>query len=302
MMTTEHQELRSALLAGETFPDFAVHVGHSVADATFASSDLALSGAERRILMAKHSNPERCELQERSIFTDPFMDSGDNHWNPQIDDLVTAMREHGGLKVAVAETKRSYMNHAQALLHGNLHTGNVMVNRSDTLVINPEFAFFGPIGFDLGTLFANLLISRCAHEVHSTDVAEREAIQGWLGLAMVETWHSFAERFEANWIAHEVSSAQGSYWDFPGGDEAFAEMREFYLADVLVEVARHGGCEVLRHLMGAGSTPELSSIADNAERSGVERTLAKIASGWILGALEVTDIEQLVDAVYVMQE
>lgn len=36
------------------------------------------------------------------------------------------------------------MNCAQALLHGDLHSGSVFANDSGIKVIDPEFAFTGP--------------------------------------------------------------------------------------------------------------------------------------------------------------
>jgi 5-methylthioribose kinase len=41
---------------------------------------------------------------------------------------------------------------AEALIHGDLHTGSVMVTREETRVIDPEFAFYGPMDFDVGAV------------------------------------------------------------------------------------------------------------------------------------------------------
>ena len=37
-----------------------------------------------------------------------------------------------------------------------------MATEHDTRVIDPEFAFYGPIGFDVGALLANYLIAYLA--------------------------------------------------------------------------------------------------------------------------------------------
>jgi len=42
------------------------------------------------------------------------------------------------------------MTHAEALVHGDLHTGSVMASQDETKVVDPEFGFFGPMGFDIG--------------------------------------------------------------------------------------------------------------------------------------------------------
>lgn len=44
-------------------------------------------------------------------------------------------------------------------LNGSAHAS---VSRCRRQVIDPEFAFYGPMGFDLGALIANLLLAYCA--------------------------------------------------------------------------------------------------------------------------------------------
>ena len=51
------------------------------------------------------------------------------------------------------------MTHGEALIHGDLHTGSVMVGGGRAAAIDPEFAFYGPVGFDLGALWANAAIA-----------------------------------------------------------------------------------------------------------------------------------------------
>ena len=51
------------------------------------------------------------------------------------------------------------MERQQALLHGDLHTGSLMVTEASTHAIDAEFACVGPIAFDVGKMVANLLIA-----------------------------------------------------------------------------------------------------------------------------------------------
>jgi 5-methylthioribose kinase len=54
--------------------------------------------------------------------------------------------------VAISRLKLKFMGSPEALIHGDLHTGSIMVTQSETLVIDPEFAFYGPMGFDIGAV------------------------------------------------------------------------------------------------------------------------------------------------------
>ena len=94
----------------------------------FFTSDLYLTGVEKKELQAQFINPQLSKIQEDFVFTNPFMQSPDNQWNPLLDAEVQAVRRNSELKLAVAQLKSGYMTHAQALIHSDLHTGSIMAN------------------------------------------------------------------------------------------------------------------------------------------------------------------------------
>ncbi len=65
------------------------------------------------------------------------------------------------------------MERSQALLHGDLHTGSLLVTPETTHVIDAEFGFVGPIAFDVGKFIGNLFIAFFAADGHATDAAPR---------------------------------------------------------------------------------------------------------------------------------
>ena len=58
--------------------------------------------------------------------------------------------------------RRKFMSHADGLIHADLHTSNIMASRDKMKVIDMEFAFMGPFGYDLGYLVGNLISQYCA--------------------------------------------------------------------------------------------------------------------------------------------
>ena len=96
--------------------------------------------------------------------------------------------------------KWQFMTQAEALLHGDLHTGSVMVKAAavgaerSTKVIDSEFAFYGPIGFDIGALWGNYLIAV------ARAFALTEDTRAYWCLALVsETWRAFESEFSRLW-------------------------------------------------------------------------------------------------------
>ena len=228
-----HDMMRHALVARKRFPRFADDISTFMARTLFFTSDLFLPGKEKKAMLARFINDDLCKLQEDFVFGNPYMDSPDNKWNPLLDAEVQAVRRNGPLKVAIAEMKESYMTHAQALLHGDLHTGSVMLNRDDTRVIDPEFAFFGPIGYDVGAVLENIVLAALSHYGHTPDPAARIEYQDYLLDTMREIWVQFERKWEQLWVENNAGELQpAKYWDFPGGEEAFADFRRRYMANV----------------------------------------------------------------------
>jgi 5-methylthioribose kinase len=191
------------------------------------------------------------KIQEDFVFTNPYMESPENNWNPEIDADVQAVRQNSQLKLAIAEMKESYMTHAQSLIHSDLHTGSIMLNQDDTRVIDPEFAFYGPIGYDVGAVLENLVLNYLSHYAHTPDLHERVEYQKYLLDMVREVWNEFARKFEELWVENTLGELMPArYWDYPGGLEAFAEFRHRYLQNLLHDTSGHGGCKMLRRMMG----------------------------------------------------
>jgi 5-methylthioribose kinase len=264
----------------------------------FFTSDLYLTGMEKKELQKKTINPDLCKMQEDFVFGNPYMESPDNNWNPVIDAEVRAVRANGPLKVAITEMKESYMTHAQALLHGDLHTGSVMLNEQDTKVIDPEFAFMGPIGYDVGAVLENIVLNYLAHYAHTPDPAVRADYQAYLLDMAAEVWNEFARKFEDLWVNNNRGELQmAKYWDFPGGQEAFAEFRRRYILNVLHDAAGHGGCKMLRRMMGIVNVWDIKSIQDLEKRAVAERLAIRIGSRWILERDAINSVNDLVGIV-----
>ena len=294
----EHEVMRKPLVARKRFPLFADHISTFMARTLFFTSDLYLTGLEKKLLQAKYINPHLCKIQEDFVFSNPYMESPENKWNPLIDREVKAVRANGPLKVAITEMKESYMTHAQALIHSDLHTGSIMVNERDTRVIDPEFAFFGPMGFDVGALLENLVLNALSHYAHTPDAAVRAEYQAYLLQMVREVWNEFARKFEALWVENNKGELPpAKYWDFPGGPEAFADFRRRYILNLLRDTAGHGGCKMLRRMMGIVSVWDFTSIKDLEKRAIGERLAIKIGSRWVMERNNVNSVDDLLDIV-----
>ena len=156
--------LRKELMAGHPLPDrFAENAAAFLADAVFPTSDLFVPPEEKKERVKDFINPELCAISETLVFSEPYCNGKNrNRITAGNESFVQKMLyTDEALKAEVAALREVFMNKAEALIHGDLHTGSIFIGREGTngscmKVIDPEFAFYGPLGYDLGNLIANL--------------------------------------------------------------------------------------------------------------------------------------------------
>ncbi|MCB0099375.1 MAG: S-methyl-5-thioribose kinase [Caldilineaceae bacterium] len=292
---SQHLIMRKALVARQQLPHFADHISTFMANTLFFTSDFYLTGLEKKELQARFINPHLCKIQEDFVFTNPLMESPENQWNPLVDDEVRRVRANGALKVAAAQMKARYMTHAQALIHSDLHTGSIMLNATDTRVIDSEFAFCGPMGFDVGALLENLILACLSHYGHTDDADVRAAYQEYLLQMVLDVWTQFAAKFDALWQDNNRGElVPNAYWDWPGGQDAFADFRRQYILEILRDTAGFGGCKFLRRMIGVVSVWDISSIENTAKRAIAERKAIRIGARWLLERHKINTIDDLI--------
>ena len=183
---SDYKILRKGLIEGEVYPLLPKHVGNYLAKTLFFTSDFGLNGREKKELVGRFINPELCKITEDLVFTDPFYDHESNDFEEELREKVEGLWSDSVVRLEAGKLKRKFLTQADALLHGDLHTGSIFVKEDDTKIIDPEFAFFGPIGFDIGQFFANILLNSLSRP--KEDHAGRLSI-------ISETWTVFSSEF-----------------------------------------------------------------------------------------------------------
>jgi 5-methylthioribose kinase len=138
-----HIIMRKGLIAGTTYPRFVDDITTYMARTLFFTSDLACPAAEKKEGIAAFAgNHALCKITEDLIFTDPYREAEQNRWtSPWLDASAMRFREDFDAHIAVSRLKLRFLGSFEALVHGDLHTGSIMVTESETRVIDPEVAF-----------------------------------------------------------------------------------------------------------------------------------------------------------------
>ncbi|GBQ89589.1 methylthioribose kinase [Gluconacetobacter johannae DSM 13595] len=285
-----HVVLRRGLMAGGDWPDAARAVGAFVARGAFHTSLLAAPFEEiTRRLDVFSGNRTLTRITVDLVLTDPYRDHPRNHWiSPDLDGIAADIRTDPHVRRRVGAMQARFLTCRQALLHGDLHTGSVMVADDDTRVIDGEFACPGPIGFDCGLFIGNLLLHLFAcGDSAGQDRAVRDIAQFWASFhdTFGELWRT-ATRHDGNGDAY----AAALFRDDPSG---LQQAQADFMRDVTADTIAFAAMEIIRRIVGYAHVPDFDTIPDRAARAGRQAAALALARDLLADPDIVTTIADL---------
>jgi len=295
-----HIILRQGLMYGRRYPNLARDIGEYVSRACFFTSDLAWPFERKMDGIALFAgNKALIRITVDLIFADPYRASARNrHTSPKLDAVAARFRRDAALKLAVARFGQKFINDPQALVHGDLHSGSVMVTENDSRVIDPEFAFYGPIGFDLGAFFGNLLLSWYSQPGHATPGDDRVGYQRWILEQVDIFWQTFRNRFLTLWAEHANGDAYPStMFSEPADKAALQSARNEFLDRLFTDMLGFGACKMIRRILGFAHVIDFEGIEDVSVRADCEKNALAMAHGLLTQPEQFRSIESVIDAV-----
>jgi 5-methylthioribose kinase len=286
---SEHIIMREGMINAVIYPDFAAHMGDFLAQTLFKTSSLYLESAAKRQMMGQFiGNTELCALTETFVFTAPYMEHETNEIDPLIEKEALRLREDSDFKVAMLELKYLFMNRTDALLHGDLHTGSIMINDKETYVIDPEFAFFGPFGFDIGALIGNLVMSWVSHFERSKE----SGYQAWILRSIEELYRNFEAGFLALWDKTPQSAlVENGFIDAKG----LKGYQALFMQNILQESIGFAGAKICRRQLGIAGVADIRGIEEPESRARAEKMALAIGMYLVKNYRHMRSIGDLVD-------
>lgn len=288
-----HIIMRKGLTGAISYPRFVEDISTFLARTLFFSSDLALSAAAKKEGIADFAgNHALCKITEDLIFTDPYRIAEQNRWTaPWLDATAAAFREDLDLHVAISRLKLKFMASPEALVHGDLHTGSIMVTESETKVIDPEFAFYGPMGFDIGAVIGNLIMAYLASAGHERTPGERASFEAWVLDAVEGVWNEFSRKFLALWRSE--ADGDGYPLSLFAGEAGAARLeteRQAYIARLFQDTVGFAAAKIIRRILGLAHNIDFEWIADAKQRAICEARSLTLARTMMLEAPSFTTI------------
>ncbi|WP_068773440.1 S-methyl-5-thioribose kinase [Paenibacillus sp. FJAT-26967] len=280
---SDHVIMRKGLMENNRYPLFAGHIGTFMARTLFYTSDLGMNQQKKKLQVGQFINPELCKITEDLIFDDPYRDSPNNNIEAHLKDAVEAIWKDHDLHLEVAILRNTFLTRAESLLHGDLHTGSIFIKADSTKVIDPEFAYYGPMGFDIGALLANLLLNYAAQEGWSTDEAERADYRKYLLETVKEVWTVFEREFRTLWdndITDPMSETPA--------------YQDWYMNRVLQETIGYAGCKMVRRIYGLSHVADIDGIEDASAREKAQLLALAVGTSLIKHHRKAASIDELI--------
>lgn len=266
------ENLRHSLMKGKVYKNFAEDITTFMVNTLVPTMDIAMNPWEKKENVKRYTNIELCDITEKLVFTDPYTNFyGTNIVLDESKDFVDKeIYKDKELIFEAGKLKYKFMNNPQSLIHGDLHSGSIFVNDSKTKVIDPEFAFYGPIGYDVGNVAGNLFFSYIYTEIMVENKDDKNNFLSWLEITISEIIDKFIEKFN---IAYD-----NLVIDPVAKNELY---KSWMLDSILEDTAGMAGTEIIRRTIGDSKVIEIESIVNIEDRVLADKFLILLGKALI---------------------
>ena len=124
----------------------------------------AATRGDAESLAQQFANDEMRSLHGEHIFTLPYAPN-DFPIEPRLRALADELLARPGTRARIAELRARYYGEREALVHGDVQAGNVLVSGERPRLVDAEIAHVGDPAFDLGQALAHVHV----HRAHARD-------------------------------------------------------------------------------------------------------------------------------------
>jgi len=289
----EHIIMRKGLIASTFYANFSEHMSDFLAQNLFKTSSLYLDSKSKRSLIDRfNANTQLCKLTEDFVFTFAFMENETNDVYADNHPLAKELFADMNFKKSILKLKYKFMTQSDALLHGDLHTGSIMLNSEQTYIIDPEFAFVGPFGFDIGALIGNLVMSYTSHiaQEGSSDYTD------WILQTIQEILEKFKTKFLLLWQEQKESALITDGFI----DKEYLDIyKNEFMLNILQESIGFAGAKMARRMFGIAGVEDIREIQELTIRDEAIKQTLQIAHTFVMSYTTIQSSNDVINIIKV---
>ena len=270
---SEYKNLRTELIAGKIFPNFADNISEFLSRTLLLTTDLFMNKFEKKKNVKEFINPELCDISECLVFTEPY----DNNKNRNIitignEEFVENMLyKNEDLHFAILKLREKFMNYSQSLIHGDLHSGSIFINEKGIKIIDPEFSFYGPMAYDVGNVIGNLYFPLYRAKFFMEDSKKKEEFINWLEKCILDIPILFSKKCKLLWEKYSDDKLLKN-----------RKFRDYYIENIVKDSLAYAGTEIIRRTVGDAKVLELTNLETSEKKLELEKELISKAISMIM--------------------
>ena len=270
---SEYKNLRTELIAGKIFPNFADNISEFLSRTLLLTTDLFMDKFEKKKNVKEFINPELCDISECLVFTEPY----DNNKNRNIittgnEEFVENMLyKNEDLHFAILKLREKFMNYSQSLIHGDLHSGSIFINEKGIKIIDPEFSFYGPMAYDIGNVIGNLYFPLYRAKFFMEDSKKKEEFINWLEKCILDIPILFSKKCKLLWEKYSDDKLLKN-----------RKFRDYYIENIVKDSLAYAGTEIIRRTVGDAKVLELTNLETSEKKLELEKELISKAISMIM--------------------
>lgn len=270
---SEYKNLRTELMAGKIFPNFAEGISEFLSRTLLLTTDLFMDKFEKKKNVKEFINPELCDISECLVFTEPY----NNNRNRNVitsgneEFVKNTLYENEDLHFAILKLREKFMNYSQALIHGDLHSGSIFINEKGIKIIDPEFSFYGPMAYDVGNVIGNLYFPLYRAKFFMEESKEKEEFINWLEKTIFNIPILFSKKCKLLWEKYSNEKLLKNN-----------KFMNYYIENIIEDSLAYAGTEIIRRTVGDAKVLELTSLENSEKKLQLEKELINKAISMIM--------------------
>ena len=270
---SEYKNLRTELVAGKIFPNFADNISEFLSRTLLLTTDLFMDKFEKKKNVKEFINPELCDISECLVFTEPY----NNNRNRNVitsgneEFVKNTLYENEDLHFAILKLREKFMNYSQALIHGDLHSGSIFINEKGIKIIDPEFSFYGPMAYDVGNVIGNLYFPLYRAKFFMEESKEKEEFINWLEKTIFNIPILFSKKCKLLWEKYSNEKLLKNN-----------KFMNYYIENIIEDSLAYAGTEIIRRTVGDAKVLELTSLENSEKKLQLEKELINKAISMIM--------------------
>ncbi len=280
--------LRFELMKGKRVKDFGARVGTFLAKTNFYTSEIYMDAVQHRKLQAAFLNPSLrlvfemgLFLHEENVWSDRKMKTIPEGTPQALVDVCMAPWEDEDFRTEMLRLRQRHMKKAECLVHGDLHTSNIMISDDEMKMIDQEYTYMGLASCDTGYVMGSLL-----YEYIRWRFLGDPSMADYVLVNMEELLTTYEAVYRECWD----EDAKAMY-------KPRKKYREILLKEFMNEVCGATGTQVISRIGGFVSLPDFDSIKDEEVRFSCQRVAMWTAKDLIMNWESCQTPQDLIDRI-----